>query len=275
MQDSFITIDGTKIRYCDNGGSGPVALLLHGIGGSVEMWNRQMEAAMPLRLIALDLPGHGLSDISRQPNDPDSFAATVVQFANALGLDRFALVGNSMGGGIAFRVAGLMPAHVSHVIALNAATLGRDAFFPFRLMTLPILGEVMTRPSQVGIDRMISGVFKDPATSVTQDISAAMARNQFKPGGATALLTTLRRMTDLGGQRRDMTAKSHDLIRQMHAPLLFVHGHDDAIIPAHHSKAAAALNPTASLELLDDCGHMPMIEKPARINTLITAFVGT
>lgn len=273
MQDRVATLGRLTLRYRDTGGDGPVVLLLHGIAGSLDHWNRQIEAPGGLRLIALDLPGHGLSDLAAQTMEPDSFAPLVVAFAEAMGLERYALVGNSMGGAIALRVAGLVPDRVTHVVAMNAAMLGRATYLPFRLMTLPGLGEVMTKPSKASVARMIAGVFHNPAQSVTADLRAAFDRDQFKPGGAGAFLATLRRMTDLGGQRREGVVRSHHLIRQMRVPLLFVHGRNDRVIPVQQAIDAAALHPAARIEVLEDCGHMAMIEQPARLNALMAGFI--
>ena len=63
VHERFAELDGRLIRYRDSGGQGPAVLLTHGIGESLEFWHRQMEAlGQTLRLIAWDMPGHGLSD---------------------------------------------------------------------------------------------------------------------------------------------------------------------------------------------------------------------
>ncbi len=273
MTDQYLTLRNTRIRYHDTGGAGSVVMLFHGIGGSLELWSRQLDAPGPLRLIALDLPGHGLSDLDAAPNDLDSFARTALDFADALGLERFAVAGNSMGGAVALRVAGLAVERVSHVVVVSGAALGRETFFPFRLMILPGLGEVMMKPSPAAVDRQISGIVKDPARCMTPDLRAAITRNTYKPGGAGAFLATLRRMTTLGGQRRQAVETSQALIRDLKMPLLFLHGRDDTIIPARHSTEAAALNPAARVELLDDCGHTAQVEQPALFNARLAGFV--
>jgi pimeloyl-ACP methyl ester carboxylesterase len=108
--DKFIEVAGVKIRYRERMGEAPPILFLHGITESLEFWALQLEAGIgDHRLIALDLPGHGLSDDGEQPYDPDKFARFMVAFADALSIDRFYSVGNSLGGGIIIRLAGLLP----------------------------------------------------------------------------------------------------------------------------------------------------------------------
>ncbi|MDO9203356.1 MAG: hypothetical protein Q7U58_18820, partial [Hydrogenophaga sp.] len=63
MNDLFVLIDGGRVRYWDSGGTGPAVLMTHGIAESLEFWHRQFDdLGQALRLIAWDMPGHGLSD---------------------------------------------------------------------------------------------------------------------------------------------------------------------------------------------------------------------
>ena len=140
MTDSTISANGLQVRYRDSGGTGPAVLLLHGIGGSLELWAAQfVEANHGMRLIALDLPGHGLSDFGPHPFTPKTFAAFVWKFADALGLINVHLAGNSLGGAICVQMLAQQPARVQTVLLAAAANLGRDGPVPFRLMTLPVL----------------------------------------------------------------------------------------------------------------------------------------
>lgn len=90
--DKTIDVDGASIRYRDSGGTGPTVLMTHGIAASLEFWQKQMDTADgSVRLIALDLPGHGLSGMGQQPYDPDSFSRFAWRFADALGLQDLTL----------------------------------------------------------------------------------------------------------------------------------------------------------------------------------------
>ena len=156
MIDSKVFVDGIHLRYRDSGGTGPAVLLLHGIGGSLELWAQQfVEANRNLRLIALDLPGHGLSDFGRQPHTPKTFAHVVWQFADAIGLKQVHLVGNSMGGAICLQMPVLQSARVKTVLLAAAATLGREAPLPFRLMTLPVLCALLSRANAMAVAQQL------------------------------------------------------------------------------------------------------------------------
>lgn len=175
-------------------------LLTHGIGGSLELWDAQFADHLQAhRLIAWDMPGHGISDIGPQPYDPDAFARFAWHFLDALGIQRAVLAGNSLGAAVSVRMAGLAPDRVAGLVLANAATLGREVFAPFRVMTLPVLGELMNRPGPTAVDRQIQAIFHHPGVA-TAPVRAAINRNVHKPGGVKAFLATLRRMSDLGAE---------------------------------------------------------------------------
>ena len=93
----FVTVDGMDVHYRDVG-SGPVLVLLHGSNASLHTWNGWIERLRDgFRLLALDLPGHGLTGPSPQNRySSDDQAEFLEHFVSALGLAHFALAGNSM-----------------------------------------------------------------------------------------------------------------------------------------------------------------------------------
>jgi len=267
--DSYLEVDGCRLRYRDSGGGGPVALLIHGIGGSLELFDAQLRAEEPgLRRIALDLPGHGLSDFARRALEPTSFAGVCWRFLDALGVERALLAGNSMGGAIAIRMAAASERRVAGLLLLSAAGLGRSSPLPFRLMTLPGIGALMARPSQAAIDQQVAALFHDRRL-VTPDLQAVIARNVRRPGAQQAFLATLKLMTDLGGQRRSLYEPNFQTLSRLRTPVIFAHGRQDVVLPFAHSEAARALTPGSRLVLLEDCGHTPQVEKPDAVLALL------
>jgi 2-hydroxy-6-oxonona-2,4-dienedioate hydrolase len=123
--DRFVTVDGKKARYLEEG-SGVPAILLHGssLGSSADVFRRNlpMLAAGGVRAIALDLPGFGKSE----PAEDLSGAARnafILKFMDALGLNKAALIGHSSSGGPAVSIALKNPDRVSHVIVLGTGSL--------------------------------------------------------------------------------------------------------------------------------------------------------
>jgi pimeloyl-ACP methyl ester carboxylesterase len=273
MEDSYIEIDGCNIRYRDTGGDGPTVLLIHGIGASLEIWNRQFELIGPaMRLIALDLPGHGLSDFGQQPYEPGKFSEFCWRFLDKLDVRHVFLVGNSMGGGIALLMAANRQQRVSGLVLVDAATLGREAPGAFRIMTLPLLGKIMSKPGEMALQQQISAMFHNPATA-DSDVRRTILRNGARSGGQKAFLATLRLMTDLGGQRHSMLTRAQKALASLSMTVLFIHGRQDKVVALQHSIDAQRMTPGSQLMILENCGHIPQLEKPDEFNAALTGLV--
>jgi pimeloyl-ACP methyl ester carboxylesterase len=171
--DQYIQVNGHRIRYWAQGESGPTVLLLHGISCSVLEWEHNIAAlAQQHRVIAVDLLGSGLSD---KPLDADyamqAQARFVFSFMDAMGLSSVHLVGNSMGGCIALECAAMQPGRVLSMVLSAPAGIGRNTLFNFRLASLPVLGELLTKPSMFGLGMIWKLAFHNPAF-VTHDMLA-------------------------------------------------------------------------------------------------------
>lgn len=275
MEDRYIKVDGVTLRYRDTGGSGVPIVLTHGISGCLELWSPQLrDLGATHRVIAWDVPNHGLSDLTGRVENWESYAAWLLRFVDALGLESFIAAGNSMGGALSLRVAGLAPTRVKGVMLANAASLGPEVFPVFRMMTLPILGDLMTKPSKKGVEMVLSAIVRDQSC-VDADLRAAMLRDQFKPGGAAAFVATLRACTTIFGQRAVTWKASQQLLSTLDVPMLILHGREDKVLPVKHSEEAAKLAKRAKLLVLENCGHTPQIEQPAAFNAALTAFAAS
>lgn len=273
MVDSYISADGIQVRYRDSGGTGPVVLLLHGIGGSLELWSAQfVDANQGMRLIALDLAGHGLSGFAQLPLVPKTFAALVWKFVDALGLNQLHLVGNSLGGAICMQMQAQQPARVQTLLLAAAANLGRDCPLPFRLMTLPVLGTLMSQAGPMAVKQQIQALF-GPSFVITDELRKTIDRNVMRPGAQGAFLATLQQMTDLGGQRASLVADAHTALAATSVPVLLLHGRQDSVIPFAHSEQAHKLSSASRLQLVDDCGHTPQLEQAGVFNVALRALV--
>src|SRR5581483_4009099 len=102
----FIDVDGARVHYRDTG-SGPPIVLVHGSNASLFTWEGWTERLAPShRVIALDMPGHGLPGPDPKARySAAEMAELVAAFATKLGIERFAIAGNSMGGNVAWHLA--------------------------------------------------------------------------------------------------------------------------------------------------------------------------
>lgn len=269
MSDTFVSINGTRIRYWDSGGAGPAVLMTHGIGESLEFWHRQFDDLGPsLRLIAWDMPGHGLSDESADAMNLEGQADAAWKLLDQLGVERVHLVGNSLGAAMSLRMADQMPARVGSLVLANSAALGAEVFGAFKLMTLPWLGELMNKPGPMAVAQQIKAIVLQPE-AITPLVRAAIERNVRRPGAAAHFLSQLRAMTTLRGQRREVWTRSHQILKSLRMPTRIVHGEQDVVLPVAHSVTAHGLCNGSELVRLQDCGHTPQLEQPEVFNVLL------
>ncbi|OOG48235.1 alpha/beta fold hydrolase [Polaromonas sp. A23] len=269
MSDTFVSINGARIRYRDSGGEGPAVLMTHGIGESLEFWHRQFDdLGQSLRLIAWDMPGHGLSDESADAMSLEGQADVAWKLLDQLAVERVHLVGNSLGAAMSLRMADQMPARVGSLVLANSAALGADVFGAFKLMALPWLGELMNKPGPMAVAQQIKAIVLRPE-AITPLVRAAIERNVRRPGAAAHFLSQLRAMTTLRGQRREVWTRSHQILTSLRMPTRIVHGEQDVVLPVAHSVTAHGLCSGSELVRLQDCGHTPQLEQPEVFNALL------
>lgn len=273
MSPQSIMLPTGKVRCVDTGGPGPAVLLTHGIGESLEFWHPQIDAlGKTMRLVAWDMPGHGESDIPAAVMDLQTVARSAWLLLDRLGIDAAHLVGNSLGAAVSLRMADQNAARAQSLLLANAATLGPDVFGAFKVMSLPLLGELMNKPSAKGVEMQIKAIVLR-AHAITPRVRSAIERNIHRPGGAAYFLATLRLMTGLRGQREEVWQASHRLLRGVKVPTLVLHGRQDVVLPVTHSERAHALVAGSELQVWEDCGHTPQLEQPAAFNAALAALV--
>jgi 4,5:9,10-diseco-3-hydroxy-5,9,17-trioxoandrosta-1(10),2-diene-4-oate hydrolase len=129
-------------------------ILIHGLGGYIENWEKNIaHLSRTHQVFALDLPGFGRSDKPDNRYTIPYWAAFVQKFMQALEIDRASLVGESMGGAIAIQFALQYPQQVERLILCASAGLGKEVAPFLRLLSLPILGEQLSRPSRTGSEQ--------------------------------------------------------------------------------------------------------------------------
>lgn len=274
MNAQYLNVGGSQIRYVDNENSGPVILLLHGVGASLEFWEELLNHPdNSFRMIAWDLPGHGLSDFVDDKNyRPDFFAQCAWQLLDHLRVNNTSLVGNSLGGAISLRMKQQQGQRVDKLVLLNAAMLGKEAPMPFRLMNIPILGEILTASVDMAFKQQVEAVFAKSYV-LTDTLRDVIERNVSRKGAQAAFLANIRQLTSLAGQAKSQIDESLKIVSTMNKPTLFIHGREDSVIPLSHSEKAHALTSNSKLIIMEDCGHSPHVEKPDEIFQALKTFL--
>lgn len=258
----FLTLpSGDVVHWRDQGvPAGPAIVLLHGSNDSLHTW----EAWVPLlgaryRVITLDLPGHGLTGpVASGDYSQKAMAAFVRSFADAVGLERFILGGNSMGGSVALRLAGEAPERVRGLVLVSSggvAPPGNPAPpLGFQLLRTPLVREVfrVVAPRALFESTFKAAVVDDAlATPETVDRFWELAR---LPGQRAATLA--RFSTPLEPWISQNFAR-------ITCPVLLLWGREDRVTPIAIGEILRQGLPGAVLIPYDNVGHLAQLEVPA------------
>jgi pimeloyl-ACP methyl ester carboxylesterase len=277
-----VPVAGRPVRIRLSGpADAPPVVLLHGIGRSLEDWSAAHELlARDHRVLSTDLPGFGLTPAGAEKPGLAAFARAVVGVLDAVGEDRpVHLMGNSLGGAVAMTVAAEHPERVAGLLLANSAGFGREAnvspmpMLWAALSRLPVLGPRFRPLARAAAVRSNQNCFFDPALA-TPELLRHAATVGSQPDFRATFLGTYRSiglpvLGVLPGWRKDLLER----IRASGVPVLVVWGDADAVLPAHHARAAAAALPAARLHVFPDTGHMPQIERTEEFVALAREFV--
>ncbi len=259
-QDKTITVFGQAIHYFDMG-SGPVVVLLHGLGSRKEDWLPVLEPmAQKYRLLVPDQIGFGRSDKPLLDYSIQTYVDFLNEFLRQLKVEKASLVGESLGGWIAALYvaeigggAHLIP--VEKLVLVDAAGLKQDKPIPD------------LNPSSLAAMRgMMEAVFYD-----TSWLSEDALRKIFTDKLAVHDGYTVRSILGnpgLGAERLD------ERLASIRVPTLVTWGKQDKLLPIASGERYAAGIPGAKLVSFDKCGHVPAIEKTEEFLAAVTSFLG-
>jgi pimeloyl-ACP methyl ester carboxylesterase len=251
----------------------PVLLLLHGSNASLFTWEPWSKALSDhFRVVSVDLPGHGLTGPTANHDYTQAGMANfVLALADKLGLKRFALAGNSMGGGVAARFAEEHPERVAALILVDAAGMpsgqGDHTPIAFTLLRQPwartLLSGLNPKPLvREGLNDAI--VRKAVLTPQMIDLYSDMARRE---GSRDA---TAERFTESAAEDHAYV-KAHTAALTM--PTLILWGQEDHLIPVAAAHLWNKTLPGSKLVIYPATGHIPMEERAAETATEVRAFL--
>ena len=273
--DRYVTVEGLRLRYWLEGDSGPNLVLIHGIGGAVDVWRKQFEQLpQSHRVLAVDLPGCGRSAIPPQypHNALQLLASSVRAVMQAVGMDQATIIGSSLGGAVAIEFAMRWPEMASSLVLIGPAGMSHQVSWALRLMTIPRIGELLTLPDRTRTAHAIRSCVADPATVEEEDIDRAFAMATL-PGAQDAFLRLLRTYASVRGLDREELRRLQAGMRTIHAPTLVIWGERDQILPVSAAHVALEYLPNAALIIRKESGHLVFVEEPAWFAKLVSAFV--
>jgi pimeloyl-ACP methyl ester carboxylesterase len=257
-------------------GSGPVLLLVHGIGDSSRAWRDLIPGlARDHTVIAPDLLGHGRSDKPRADYSVAAYANGMRDLLGVLGVDRVTIVGHSLGGGVAMQFAYQYPERVERLVLVSTGGVGRDVNPALRLASVPgadALLHLLRLPTTRLAARAGAVAVRRLPIDLRFDVDDLMRIFDALPDATAraAVVRTLRAVVDWRGQVVTMLDRCY-LARGM--PTLLVWGAHDTILPVEHAHVAHAALPGSRLEIFEDSGHFPHHSEPARFIEVLRDFL--
>ncbi len=264
---TFFVDQGGRVHYRVVG-SGPPILFVHGFASSMVVWDGLVRTLGASRTcILVDLPGFGLSDKHERDYSPEALADTLALLLRELGIaGPVDVVAHSWGSSVTLALALRHPERVGRIVLTSAWIYAQQLPLFFEWARIPGIGEALWGwfyTEQPGYK--FSGAFYDPDRFASPAVEDLIREAFRRPGAVRAALEAAR------GQRFEALERRYPTIVQ---PALLIWGREDQVSEIHFAERLNAELPNSVLQVLAQCGHMPMLEHPARYGALVHGFLG-
>jgi len=267
-EDHFIPVMGVRLRVRMSGPpSGPVVILLHGFGASLETWQPWADVlSQKYRVVRYDLPGFGLTGADPSGDYTDARSVLILAaLMDRLGISQASLIGNSLGGKIAWNFAAAYPGRVSRLVLVSPDGFASPGF------------EYGVRTKLPAMIYLLPYVL--PRFLLRMNLAVAYA-NPKRLSDAT--LTRYRDMMLAPGDRKAMLARMAQVLLEppgpvlakIKTPTLILWGEQDGMIPFSNAADYVRDMPDARLVALPGLGHVPFEEDPSASIAPVEAFLG-
>ncbi len=266
--DEYREVAGIRLHVRDSGPrDAPAVLLLHGFGASLQTWDGwSARLSATHRVVRIDLPGFGLTGPDPTGDYSDARSLLIlVGLMDQLGLRRASLIGNSLGGRIAWMFAATNPERVEKLVLISpdgfaspGIEYGKSPSVPWMVRLLPyVLPEPMLRGS-------LEPAYADPKR-LTDATLARYRDMMLAPGVRRAIIARMEQV---------MLEDPVPMLRRIRAPTLLLWGEKDAMIPFSNAADYVRAIPNVTLAALPGLGHIPFEEAPDESLEPVARFLG-
>jgi pimeloyl-ACP methyl ester carboxylesterase len=264
------TVNEARVNYIEMG-DGPPLVFVHGLSGCWQNWLENIpHFARRHRVIAIDLPGFGESELPQEEITIPGYGRFVDAFLDEVGVECASIVGNSMGGFIAAEVALSHPSRVDKVGLVSAAGLStvpsvelaivKRLARSFHMGTARVIARRETMVRRRRLRRMLlTGIVRHPEL-----LQPELVYEIASGGGKPAFLNAFRAVLEYDFR---------DRVVDIEHPTLIVWGRDDRIVPVGGAYRYEQLIRNSRRVIFEGTGHVPMIERPALFNRLLDDFL--
>jgi 2-hydroxy-6-oxonona-2,4-dienedioate hydrolase len=257
VTENDATVFGYKLRYRE-AGTGPVVILLHGLGGDGSRWTSTMSTlGGQFRVIALDQIGFGQSDKPLVNYNHALLAEFLVEFLNTLDVPQASIVGHSMGAFVGTYVAVHHPEKLDRLVVVDGGSLEirpRD----------PQLVRIQNGTTLAETREYFELMFLDKSR-----VTDTLVRDNYLRRIKVAF--TISRMQESREQKIGYVSKEE--ASRIAAPTLILWGTHDVLLPPADAELLDRVIPNSRLVMLKKSGHIPQIEQPQEFNQSIRDFL--
>ena len=267
-----VQIKGHTIFYIVKGEGEPL-ILIHGYGAGMWVWEKQIDFLSQFyRVYVLDLIGHGFSDRPKIPYTPEAYIHFFKDFMDGVGIEKAILIGNSMGGGIAWAMAALFPERVNSLILINCVppdVLDQVRNESFRTLVaikdIPLLPYlVIASRSKRSIKWILQECVSDIKLITPEILSRQYQLSKIR-GTTWVLYSTFKNAKE--------APKLKDYLSRIYQPTLLLWGGRDLIFPTSVGEGLHRAIEVSKFQMIEKAGHIPMWETPELVNEAILSFL--
>jgi pimeloyl-ACP methyl ester carboxylesterase len=255
-RSDLLQIAGMQLHVRDSGREDAATLiLLHGFGSSLHTWEPwDRELSSDYRVICFDMPGAGLSGPDPNGDYSDMRSMQVLTaLMDHFGIAKASLIGNSMGGKIAWKFAAAFQARVEKLVLISPDGFASPGEEYGKRQAVPSMVKLMRYALPKRLLKMnLDPAYGDPA-KLTDEIVTRYHDLLLGPGNRDAMIARMEQ-TEL--------VKPEPLLRSIRAPTLLLWGQKDAMIPLTNANDYVNTLPNSTLVVLPGLGHLPQEEAP-------------
>ncbi len=252
----------------------PPLIFIHGLSGCWQNWLEQIpHFARDHRVIAVDLPGFGQSEMPAEEISISGYADAIDTLMTELGIDSAQIIGNSMGGFIGAELAIQHPARVERLVLVAAAGLSIESIRTERTQGLRhraenvaffSLGHLASRSHQVALRPRLRHALLLLVAAHPSQLPGPLAAEQVKGSGKPGFSDALEAMCRY---------PLRDRLEKIACPTLIIWGDKDRLVPLKDASIFEKLIPDSRKVVYKDTGHVSMMERPARFNDDVRSFL--
>lgn len=263
----MMEVAGARLHVRDSGPRhAPAVILLHGTGSHLQTWDGWVDVLESrFRVIRFDLPGAGLSppDVAADYSDQRTVELLLALMAD-LGVDEASVVGNSLGGRLAWTFAARHPQRVESLVLVSPDGFASPGFEYGKPPEVPAAMNAMKYALPKSMLRSNLAIAYSDPSKLGRDTLQRYYDLMLAPGGRTALLERM---------RQTVLTPPEPVLAEIQAPVLLLWGVDDKMIPIENAADYERSLSNVRLVRLPDLGHVPQEEDPVTSVAPVMAFL--